>query len=164
MAYDAFMQLQDIPGESTAQGFEKTIEILSFSWSASAPVTVGAGTGGISASRVSISSFHVTKRMDIASTKLFQACCLGTHIDTLKVSLRKQTGQGGQQPYLIYEFSEVLVESIHTGGNMGGDDRPVEQISFVFGKMQEEYRSQDARGKLVAGTPVQWDLTTVSDQ
>ena len=52
----------------------------------------------------------------------------------------------------------------HRGNPHSGDDTPIEQISFVFGKMQEEYRSQDARGRLVAGTPVQWDLTTVSDQ
>ena len=45
MANDAFIQLQDVPGESTAQGFEKGIEINSFSWNASAPVSVGAGTG-----------------------------------------------------------------------------------------------------------------------
>ncbi|HEX4933908.1 MAG TPA: type VI secretion system tube protein Hcp, partial [Gemmatimonadaceae bacterium] len=93
MAFDTYMDLgKDIPGEATAKGFEKKIEIFSFSWGASAPVTIGPGTTGISASRVSISSFNVMKKTDIASPELFKACCLGTHITDITVSMRKQTG------------------------------------------------------------------------
>ncbi len=31
MAFDAYLDLKDIPGEATAKGFEKKIEIFSFS-------------------------------------------------------------------------------------------------------------------------------------
>lgn len=163
MAFDTYMDVAGIPGEATAKGFEKKIEIFSFSWGASAPVTIGSGTGGISASKVSISSFNIMKKTDVASTKLFENCCLGTHIPTLKVSMRKQTGVGGQEAFLIYDFSEVLVESIQWSGSSGGDDTPTESVSFAFGKVQVEYKTQGVDGKLVAGTPVIWDLTKVTN-
>jgi type VI secretion system secreted protein Hcp len=163
MAFDSYLDLKGIPGESTAKGFEKKIEIFSFSWGASAPVTVGSGSSGISASKVSVSSFNIMKKTDIASTKLFENCCLGKHIDTMKVSMRKQTGDG-QEAFLIYDFSTVFVESIQWSGSSGGDDTPTESVSFAFGKVQVEYKTQGKDGKLVAGTPVVWDLTKVSNK
>ena len=163
MAFDTFLDLgADIPGESTAEKFEKKIEIFSFSWGASSPVTIGSGTAGISASKVSISSFNVMKKTDIASPKLFKAVCLGDHIPTMIVSMRKQTGVGGQDVFLIYTFTEVMVESLQWSGSSGGDDTPTESVSFAFGKVQFEYKTQGTDGKLVAGTPVVWDITKVS--
>lgn len=161
MAFDTYVELTGIEGEATAKGFEKKIEIFSFSWGASAPVTIGPGSSGISASRVSISSFNVMKKTDVASSKLFKACCLGEHIDKMLVSMRKQTGTGGQDAFLIYTFNQVMVESIQWSGSSGGDDTPTESVSFAFGKVTVEYKTQGKDGKLVAGTPVVWDVTKV---
>jgi type VI secretion system secreted protein Hcp len=161
MAFDTYVELTGIDGEATAKGFEKKIEIFSFSWGASAPVTIGPGTSGISASRVNISSFNVMKKTDAASPKLFKACCVGDHITKMTVSMRKQTGTGGQDVFLIYTFDEVMVESIQWSGSSGGDDVPTESVSFAFGKVTVEYKTQGKDGKLVAGTPVVWDITKV---
>jgi type VI secretion system secreted protein Hcp len=161
MAFDTYVELEGIPGEATAKGFEKKVEIFSFSWGASAPVTVGPGTSGMSASRVSISSFNVMKKTDVASPKLFKACCTGEHITKMTVSMRKQTGTGGQEAFLIYKFDEVMVESVQWSGSSGGDDTPTESVSFAFAKVTVEYKTQGKDGKLVAGTPVVWDLTKV---
>lgn len=163
MAFDTYMELTDIPGEATALKFEKKIEIFSFSWGASAPVTIGPGSTGISASRVSISSFNVMKKTDVASPKLFEAVCLGTHIPSMLVSMRKQTGTGGQDVFLTYTFDQVMVESVQWSGSTGGDDTPTESVSFAFAKVTFEYKTQGADGKLVSGTPVLWDVTKVSN-
>jgi len=162
MAFDTYVDLTDIKGEATAKGFEEKIEIFSFSWGASAPVTVGPGTQGMTASRVSISSFNIMKKTDIASPKLFKACCTGDHIKKCVVSMRKQTGAGGQEVFLTYTFDEVMVESIQWSGSSGGDDTPTESVSFAFGKVTVEYKTQGKDGKLAAGTPVVWDITAVS--
>jgi type VI secretion system secreted protein Hcp len=161
MPFDSFIDLEGIPGEATAKGFEKKIAIQSFSWGASAPVTIGASTGGMSASRVSISSFNVMKQTDVASPKLFKATCTGEHIPTMTVSIRKQTGAGGQDVFLVYKFEEVMIESVQWSGSSGGDDTPSESVSFAFGKVTLEYKMQGKDGKLVAGTPVVFDLTTL---
>ena len=164
MAFDTYVELTDIPGEATAKGFEGKIEIYSFSWGASAPVTIGPGTTGMSASRVSISSFNVMKKTDKASPRLFKAACLGEHITQMKVSMRKQTGTGGQDSFLIYTFDEVMVESVQWSGSSGGDDTPTESVSFAFGKVTVEYKEQGKDGKLTAGTPIVWDARTVSPE
>ena len=161
MAFDTYVELTDIPGEATAKGFEKKIEVFSWSFGASAPVSVGPGKEGMSASRVSISSFNVMKKTDVASSKLFKACCVGDHIALMTVSMRKQTGTGGQEAFLIYKFDEVMVESIQWSGSSGGDDTPTESVSFAFSKVTVEYKTQAADGKLKAGTPVVWDITKV---
>ena len=162
MAFDTYVELTGIEGEATAKNFEKKIEIFSFSWGASSPVTIGSGSSGISASRVSISSFNVMKKTDVASPKLFKACCTGDHVDKMTVSMRKQTGAaGGQEVFLIYTFNEVMVESIQWSGSSGGDDTPTESVSFAFAKVTVEYKTQGKDGKLVAGTPVVWDVTKV---
>lgn len=163
MAFDAYVDLKGIPGEATAKGFEKKIEIFSFSWGASAPVTVGPGTEGMTASRVSLSSFNVMKKTDVASPKLFAACTLGDHITEMTVSLRKQTGTGGQDTFIIYKFEEVMVESVQWSGSSGGDDTPTESVSFAFGKVSFEYKQQGVDGKLVSGTPILWDVRKVSN-
>ena len=161
MPFDAYLDIAEVPGEATAKGFEKKIEIFSFSWGASNPVTLGPGSGGAASGRVSISSFNVMKKTDVASPKLFKACCLGDHFAKMKVSLRKQTGTGGQDNFLIYDFEEIYVESIQWSGSTGGDATPTESVSFAFGKVTIEYKTQGKDGKLVAGTPVVWDVRTV---
>jgi len=162
MAFDTYVELTGIEGEATAKGFEKTIEIFSFSWGASAPVSIGSGSSGISASKVSISSFNMMKKTDVASPKLFKACCTGDHITKMTVSMRKQTGVGGQDAFLIYSFDNVMVESLQWSGSSGGDDTPTESVSFAFAKVTVEYKTQGKDGKLVAGTPVVWDVTKVT--
>jgi len=160
MSFDTYMVVKDIKGEAT--GMKDAIEIFSFSWGASAPVTVGAGTGGISASRVTVSSFNVMKKTDAASCDLFLRCAQGEHIGEVKVHMRKQTGKGGQQDFLIYTFTDVMVESIQWSGSSGGDDTPTESLSLAFAKVAIEYKKQDKEGKLSAGGDAAWDLTKVA--
>ena len=162
MSFDTYLDIDKIEGEATAKGFEKKIEIFSFSWGASSPVTVGPGSSGLSAGRVSISSFNVMKKTDVASPKLFKACCTGDHLTKMTVSMRKQTGTGGQDSFLIYTFDDVMVESVQWSGSSGGDDTPTESVSFAFAKVTVEYKPQGKDGKLTSGTPVVWDLTKVT--
>jgi type VI secretion system secreted protein Hcp len=165
MAFDTFLDIKEVPGESTAKGFEGKTEIYSFSWGASNPATIGSGTGGGGAGKVSISSFNIMKRSDAASPLLFQACCRGDHYPTAIVTMRKAGGTGGQTPFLIYTFTTVYVDSIQWSGSSGGDDTPTESVSFSFGKVEVEYKPQAKTGA-AAPKPIlaAWDLTTVSDK
>jgi type VI secretion system secreted protein Hcp len=88
MAFDTFLDLAGVEGESTAKGFENKIEIYSFSWGASNPTTVGSGATGLSASKVSISSFNIMKKTEKSSPTLLAACCNGKHFDTALVGRR----------------------------------------------------------------------------
>jgi type VI secretion system secreted protein Hcp len=166
MAFDTFLEIKspDVEGEATAEGMEKKIEIYSFSWGASNPTTVGSGKEGLSAGKVSISSFNVMKKTEKSSAPLFASCCAGQHHATMIVTLRKATGTDGKQkPFLKYTFTDVMVESIQWSGSSGGDDTPTESVSFAFAKVAVEYSKQDpATGAMSAAGNASWDLTKVS--
>src|SRR5438132_2288369 len=100
MAFDTFMDLgTECPGECTAKGFEGKIEIYSWSWGASNPTTISSAKGGLSAGKVSLSSFNVMKKTDKASPKLFSNCCTGKDFDKVIITMRKAAGDAGQQAF-----------------------------------------------------------------
>lgn len=160
MAFDAFLKIGDIKGESTRKGFEEQIEILSFSVGASNPTTIGSGGGGGSG-KASLSSFNVMKMSDKASPVLFQKCCQGAHFPKATITLHKAGGDEAVD-YLVYELERVYVESVQWSGSSGGDDRPSESLSLAFGKITVTYTEQTetgAKGSPVVGT---WDVQSVS--
>ncbi|HEY0928782.1 MAG TPA: type VI secretion system tube protein Hcp [Gemmatimonas sp.] len=162
MAFDTFIKIATVDGESTATGMEKAIEIFSFSWGASNPTTVSSGKDGLSAGKVSISSFNIMKKTEASSTKLFQACCNGSHFANAVVTMRKATGKGGQQDFLKYTFTDVMIESVQWSGSSGGDDTPTESVSIAFAKVEVEYKTQDDKGGMKVAGQASWDLTKVA--
>jgi type VI secretion system secreted protein Hcp len=163
MAFDTFLDVEGVQGEATATGFKDKIEIYSFSWGASNPTTVSSGATGLSAGKVSLSGFNIMKKTEKSSPTLFAACCNGKHFDKATVTMRKAAGEAGQKPFLIYTFTDVMVESIQWSGSTGGDDTPTESVSFAYAKVEIEYQQQDSKGGSV-GKPVKasWDQTTVT--
>jgi type VI secretion system secreted protein Hcp len=169
VAFDTYMIIDGgtvVKGEATAAGLTPAtgwFEIFSFSWGASNPTTVGSGATGLAAGRVSISSFNIMKKSEDASPLLFSACCNGQHYPKAQVVMRKATGTGGQQIFLKYDFTDVMVESVQWSGSSGGDDTPTESISFAFAAVAIQYFKQGTeKGTLVAGNSASWDLTKVA--
>jgi type VI secretion system secreted protein Hcp len=156
MALEAFLKIEGIPGESRKQGHADEIDILSFSFGAANPTTVGKGTGA-GASQVNISSFNIMKATDLASTALFLRCAKGEHIPTAIVTLRKS---GGTNPleYLQYKFTKVYVDSIQWSGSSGGDDTPTESCSLAFEKVEIVYSSQNDDGTAKKTVGSGWDI------
>jgi type VI secretion system secreted protein Hcp len=166
MAFDTYLQISSptVAGEATATGYEGWIEIYSFSWGASNPTTVSSGSAGLSAGKVSVSSFNVMKKTETSSPSLFAACCAGQHYGQAEVDMRKATGTSGQQQvFLKYTFTDVMVESVQWSGSSGGDDTPTESVSFAFGKVAIEYFKQDtATGAMASAGTASWDSTKVT--
>lgn len=162
MAFDTFLKINGVEGEAMHSKHANEIEIYSFSWGASNPTTVGSGTGGLSAGKVSVSSFNIMKKTDKTSPVLFNACCNGKHFDDAIVTMNKASGDAGQAPFLTYTFTDVMIESIQWSGSTGGDDTPTESVSMAFAKVEIEYQQQDAKGAV--GKPVlgSWDLQKVT--
>jgi type VI secretion system secreted protein Hcp len=156
MAFDAFLKLEGVKGESMDKVHKGEVDLLSFSLGASNP-TSSQGTGGLGAGKVSISSFNIMKKMDAASPGLFSACCQGKHFPKATVTLRKA---GGAAPleYLVYNFEKVFVESIQWSGSTGGDDVPTESVSLTFGKIEITYKTQDAKGGSKDTLGAKWDI------
>ncbi|HEY4307353.1 MAG TPA: type VI secretion system tube protein Hcp [Gemmatimonadaceae bacterium] len=163
MSFDTYIKIEGVEGEASAKGVEKQIEIYSFSWGASNPVSVASSGGkGLSAGRVSISSFNLMKKLDKASTALFQACATGKNFTKATVIMRKAGGDAGQSPFLQYDFTTLMVESIQWSGSSGGDDTPTESVSLAFAKVEITYNTVDAKGSPTKAGQAAWDLSTVS--
>lgn len=159
MATDAYLKIQGVDGESTAHGFEKWIEIESFSWGAETPTRVGPGAGGMSTGRVEISSFNVSKKVDASTPILFQYCCTGKHFPQATVALTKAGGGGQDLKFLTYDFKGLFVSSIQMAGGADRNALPSDGLAFSFGSVEISYTPQDAKGG--AGSPVRasYDVT-----
>ena len=133
MAFDAFLKIDGISGESTGG----TIAIESFSWGVNAPVSsVGSGAG---AGKVTFSDLTVMKLVDSASPALFTAAATGKLLPAVQLTCRKAGGGERQQPFLNVQLSEVVISSYKEGGNRHGAEFPSEEIAFSFEKVNIVY-------------------------
>jgi type VI secretion system secreted protein Hcp len=156
MAFDAFLKIDGIKGESQKQNHTGEIEIYSFSLGASNPTTVGMGTG-LSAGKVTLSDFSIMKSTDKASPTLFSNCCAGKSFKTATVALQKATGSTTGETYLQYDFTNIFVSSIQWSGSSGGDDAPTESVSFVYESFKITYKPQNPDGSLGTQVIAGWD-------
>jgi len=152
MAYDAFLKLDGIDGEVAAKGYEKWIEVFSFSWGASQVGTNATGGGG-GAGKVSMQDIHFTSSQSKASPLMFLKCCTGEHIKEGTLSLRKAGGEANASEFLKIKLEDVFVSSFSAAGAEQGDDRPMEEVSLNFSKIEMQYTAPD-------GTTVEmgWDV------
>jgi type VI secretion system secreted protein Hcp len=157
MAMDMFLSLDGVTGEATRQNYGGWIELDSFSFGASNPVSIGTGSTGAGAGKVSLSSFNVMKRTDSSSPILFQKCCSGQHFSKATVALNKAGGTASVK-FLQYDFTEMYTESIQWSGGAGGDDTPAEAISFAFASINVTYTPQKVDGTAGSAVVAGWDV------
>jgi type VI secretion system secreted protein Hcp len=147
MAMDIHLDLQkgSINGESQEKGFEKQIQVLSWSWGATQTGSFAHGAGG-GAGKVSMQDFHFTMQMCTASPALFMHCATGQHISQAILTARKSGQKTAQQKFLVINFYDLLISSYNTGGANASDGLPTESVSFNYSKIDIEYFVQDAKG------------------
>lgn len=147
MAYDVFLQIDGIKGESTDSEHKDWIELLSFSnlhpVQAPAPSSAARSASGTGAK----SGFSVTKLVDKSTPKLYQAVSNGKHIPKVIIELYRASG-GSKQKYLTIKMDQVLVSSVSTPrqspqvGQSGTVVAPAlltESVSFNYGNIEWEY-------------------------
>ena len=158
MAFDAFIKVGDIPGESTDDKHKDWIQILSFNMGAAQPVTVGSGLGGLSGGGANVADFSFVKKVDKSSPKLFLSCLKGDPIKKVEFECRKSIGD--KHVYLKYTFEDAMISSVRPGGSASGsDDVPLEEVSFAYAKVENVYTPIDQTGKPQGNISVKYDLT-----
>src|SRR5688572_22384769 len=161
MAFDAFLKISTIPGESTDEQHPQWIEILSFSHGLSQTSTGSVSTGGArTAGRVDHQDLTVVKALDAASTPLYLACCRGDHIPEVTIQLHRATGN--KEKYYEVKMTDVLVSGVRPGGSsQGGESLPLEEVSFNYAKVEWNYIQTDHNTGAVQGNFAKWwDLKT----
>jgi type VI secretion system secreted protein Hcp len=156
-AVDYFLKIKGIEGEAQDKTHKNEIEVESWSFGETNTGTHAGGSGG-GAGKVAMQDFHFVMKVNKASPKLFLACATGEHIPDAKLTCRKAGKE--QQEFLIYKFTDLLIASYQTGGSGHGDVVPTDQISFNFGKIEVEYKPQNADGALGGSIPAGYNLKT----
>ena len=161
MAFDAFLKIDGVDGESTDEKHPKWIEVLSYSHGMNQPPSsTRSSTGSASSGRVNMQDLSVVKHLDSATPKLSVACCTGQHFPNVKLEIWRATQDGGKVKYMEYKMNNVLVSSVRPGGSsQGGDDVPLEEVGFNFGKIEWTYTHTDRKTGAGAGNiSGGWDL------
>ena len=157
MAFDAFLKLDGIPGESTDDKHKDWIELLSYSWGASQMASAtSSSSGGASTERADFQDFNIVKLLDKASPKLAVKCADGSHIKEVTIELCRAGGD--KVKYMEYKMKECIVSSVSVGG-AGGGEEPSESVTLNYGSIEWNYtqqkRADGSGGGQVAGG---WDL------
>jgi type VI secretion system secreted protein Hcp len=155
-AFDAFIKLEGIQGESTMKGEEGAIKITSFEFSGT---SVADTATGLASGKRTLSEIVIQKSADAASISLFKSFLTGEHLQG-KVEIdfvQTQHGAGGTAvPYLKYELTNVLITSYALSS---GGDRPTESLSLNFQKIAATYTGQVPGATVGAAPPsVGWNL------
>jgi len=158
MAFDAFMKVDGIDGESTDDKHKDWIELISFSHGLVQPVSGSRSTSGAASSeRCDHQDFSIVKKLDKASPELYLHCCHGRHIPKITVELCRATAD--KTKYMAFDLEDVIVTSVMPSGT-GGGDLPMENVTFNYGKITWSYTTTDHRTGKTGGEIVKfWDLT-----
>lgn len=157
MAFDAFIKIDGVEGESSDDKHAGWIEVTSFNTGLSQTVSSTASSaGGASAERADFQDFSFSKQIDKASPKLALACADGTHINTVLVELCRSGTD--KVKFMEYKLTNCIISGVTTSGN-GGGDFPSENVNIDFGKMEWSYTQQKRQGGGAAGNVAAgWDL------
>lgn len=147
MAFDAFLKLGDIKGESVADGHAGEIDVLSWSWGVSQTGTTHRGTGG-GAGKANVTDISISKFLDAASPTLFLNCCTGKHFKEATLTVRK----AGDKPldYLVIKLSDIIITGVQIGGSAGSEEM-TESLSLNFALFEYVVQPQDKTGAKKGG-------------
>lgn len=156
MGMNAFIEIKDIPGESTDSAHEGWISVEEFSLGVSQAKSPVSGSGALTNSQATFQDFSFDKPIDISSPALMEACAKGKHFPEISVDVCR-AGDTEMKVIQSFKFSNCIISSWNQSGN--GDEVIKENVSIAYGKIFNEYKAQENtqiqnKGQKVGG----WDL------
>jgi type VI secretion system secreted protein Hcp len=160
--FDTFLQLDGVPGEATDDKHKDWIELLSYSHDMMQPVSsTKSSAGGAATGRTQHGDFAITKFVDKASPKLYEAVSNGKHFSKAKIEVCR--AGGSQLKFLEITLEEVMVSSVSLGSNghgKGGEELPAESVHLNYGKIEWTYTQQKRKdGSGGGNVTAKYDLT-----
>jgi type VI secretion system secreted protein Hcp len=154
MAFDGFLQLNGIEGESTDTKHKAWIEISDCSMEILQSVsTTASSVGGASAEKADFSTLRFTKLMDKSSPQLALACAKGTHFDTVHVEFCRAGSE--KVTFMAIKLTDCLISGVAM--NAGGDF-PTETVHLDYGGINWTYTQQSRKGGMSMGkTAAGWN-------
>jgi len=175
MAYNAFLKLDGITGESVEHhGYEGWIEILSWSWGASQPSErMAAGTGAGKVGTPSFQAITIGKRIDLTSPPLMNRCLSGKVTANVALDVLQDFTEGGKLislPIMDLKLTNVLITAIRPSQFLVASDLspagqepygyPVESLTLNFSRFKFNWTPHKADGTSLPLVSTGWDVKT----
>ncbi len=151
MAVNIFLQIPNIPGDSTTKGFANQFELMSYSWGVSNTST-NAGSG-----KPNFTSLNVMTFGGSHAPSLMLATAAGTRVGTLVLSFTTTTGTGAISVVATYTLTNAFIQSYQESGSEGGGP-PTVSMSFGYSKIDFKQYKANKDGTTTLSDDRFWDL------
>ncbi len=160
---DMFLKVEGVTGESSSKGHEGWIEVTSMEFKIENTVTLGAGSGTITASKAKGSALTITKLLDRSSPVLFLGCASGTVYPTVNLNVTRLNASGTPVPYYKITLSNVIVSNLGTSSTA---ERPAETVALSYEKIVTDYHLLDSKGNPSSNptSTATWNFATNSSK
>lgn len=154
MAFDAFIKIDGIEGESTDSKHRGWIEVTRCDMEINQTVSETASSaGGAGTGRADFSDFSFSKLLDRASPKLALSCAAGTHFDKIVVEICRAGTE--KIKFMEIRMTDSFISHISLSADGGF---PSETIGINYGKIVWTYVVQNRQGGGMAGNVMAgWD-------
>ena len=132
MAFDAFLKIDGIEGDSSDKSHPGAIVVRSFSWGLTNTGSSGGGGGG-GAGKAVAQDFHFAMATSKASPELMLACATGKHIRDATLTCRKAGGDSLE--FLKIKLTDVLVSRYDLAGAGESEDTTMDSLMLNFVKI-----------------------------
>jgi type VI secretion system secreted protein Hcp len=141
--FDAYLSIDGIKGESQEDQHKDWIEVLSYSHKVTQPTSsTRSSSGGGTTGSSEHGDILITKYVDMASPKLYDAVSTGKHFKKAAIDFCRQSG-GSKVKYLTINLEELVISSVAADGNSKGTaDLPAETVGLNYGKIEWVYTQQ----------------------
>jgi type VI secretion system Hcp family effector len=153
-----FLKISDVEGDSTVKGFEKQIEVNSFSFSSSQATSPIRSNTSHTDGRPSLSLFNFTKGCDKASPILCKKLWSGSTLASAEFTACRDEGEG-LIAFLTIKMENVVIANYSVSG---GGGVPYENVALNYAKIEINYIPQKNEGGTSGNIPASYDLTTES--
>ena len=153
MAESMWVKIDGCKGEATDDQHKDEIDIQSFSWGMSHPVSAS-GTGQ-SMGESTASDLSVMKLVDRASPNLMKFCMNAKVFPEVLLTCRKR----GETPidYMKIKMKNALISNVQNSGAAEGGPLS-ESVSFAFTAVEVEYTPQKDDGSADGAVTMKWDF------
>lgn len=150
------LEITDIKGNCTIDGYKEKIILHSFSHSVSLAMQNDGGNTERTIGRPMFSEMSFSKMTDMSTPALYTACAQGKKLGDAKIHIGRNQ-EGKFMSLMQYELGNAMVSNISTGGGGGA---PSDSFSLHFTKIKSIFTQQNSDSVKKGSANFGWDLET----
>jgi type VI secretion system secreted protein Hcp len=154
-----FGKFPGIDGEVTVKGYEKFIELISFSEGATKATSSGATHALKHAGDTEVTDCLISMHVDKSISNFFKQCCSGKPFSQeVEIHFTMSSGQHVES-YLTYKFTSAHISHVHFSGHEPSETRGIVSLALTFHQIKIKYTERDPKtGQTKGHSEFGWDL------